>query len=105
MRDGFAKRSVLMDLHPRIVSAFLLSLFHTHPTFKTVLLRLKNAAIEKVCAGVDPYVPKGKHDKRDSVYYVGHGDRHTLLFAIGKTLSLGTRMKGSFVHHKSFYEI
>ena len=63
----FAKRSVLMDLEPGIVSDFLLSVFHTNPTLKTVVLRLNNADIEKVRAGVDPYVPKGKHDKSDWV--------------------------------------
>ena len=35
----FAKRSVLMDLQLGIVSNFLLSVFHTNPTLKTVVLK------------------------------------------------------------------
>ena len=67
----FAQRSVLMDLQSGIVSDFLLSVFHTNPTMKTVVLRLNNADIEKPRARVDPYVPKGKHSKPDNGYYVG----------------------------------
>ena len=48
----FVKRSVLMDLKPGIVSDFLLSVFHTNPISKTVVLRLNNADIEKVRAGL-----------------------------------------------------
>ena len=80
----FAKRLVLMDLQPGIVSDFLLSVFHANPTLKTVVLRLNNADIENHRAGVDPYIPKGKHDKSDTGYYVGQGDGDTLLFASGK---------------------
>ena len=73
----FAKRPVLMDLQPGIVSDFLLSVFHTNPTLKTMVLRLNSADFEKVRAGVDPYVPQGKHDKSDNGYYVGQGDVET----------------------------
>ena len=73
----FATRSVLMDLRPGIVSDFLLSVFHTNPTLKTVGLGLNNAYIEKVRHGVDPYVPRGKHNKSDTGYYVGQGDGDT----------------------------
>ena len=59
----FAKRSVLMDLQPGIVSDVLLSVFHTNPTLNKVVLKLNDANTEKVRAGVDQRIPKGKHDK------------------------------------------
>ena len=79
----FAKRSVLMDLHPWIVSDFLLSVSHGNPTLKTVVLKLNNANIAKVRARVDPDIPKGEHNKSDTRYYIGQGDGDTLLFAGG----------------------
>ena len=54
-----ANCTVLMDLQPGIVSDFLLSVFQTNPTLKTVVLKLNNPDIEKIRARVDPYVPKG----------------------------------------------
>ena len=69
-------------------------MFHTNPTLKIVVLRLNNADIEKVPAGVDPYVPKGKHGKLDTGYYVGQGDGETLLFASGKPSPSETQARG-----------
>ena len=61
---------------------------------KTVVLRLNNADIEKVPTGVDPYKPKGKHDKWDTGDYVGQGDGETLLFASGKLPPSETQGRG-----------
>ena len=69
-------------------------MFHTNPMLKTMVLRLNNAAIEKVHAGVDAYVPKGKHDKSDTGYYVGQGDGETLLLARGKPTPSETQARG-----------
>ena len=74
----FTKRPVLMDLQPGSVSDFLLSVFHTNPTLKTVVLRLNKFEIQKVRAWVDPYVPKGNHNKSDIGYYLDQGDGEPL---------------------------
>ena len=73
--DGFAAGDSLR---------FSLTSLQTNPMLKKVVLRLNDADIEKVRAGVDPYVPKGKHDKSDTGFYFGRGDGETLLFASGK---------------------
>ena len=67
-----------------MVSDFLLSVFHTNAMLKTAVLRLNNAEIEKVWARVEPYIPKGKHNKSDTRYYGGQGDGDTLWFTSGK---------------------
>ena len=58
----FTKRLVLMDLQPGVLSVFLLSVFHTKPILKTVVLKLNNANIRKVSAGFDRNISKWKHD-------------------------------------------
>ena len=98
----FDKRSVLIDLQPGIVYDFLLSVFHTNPTLKRVVLRLNNAHIEKVHAGLDPYVPKGKHDKSCIGYCVGQADGETLLFASGKPSPSETQACGFTKAHLVF---
>ena len=53
-------------------------MFHTKPKLKKILLRLNNADIEKIGAGVHPHVPNGKHGNLDTGYYVCQRDRERL---------------------------
>ena len=57
-----------------------------------------------VRAGVDPYVPKGKHNNSDTGDYVGQGDGETLLFASGKPSPSETQACGFTEAQLVFWE-
>ena len=84
VRRIFAKRSVVTDVTPGLISDFVVGVFHHDADLRAVVVRFNNTDIDKVRSRLEPYVPKGKGDKYHTSYYIGEGEGGSLLFASGK---------------------
>ena len=79
----FAKRSVVTEVTPGLISHFVVGVFHHNANLRAVMV-VNNTDIDEVRSGLEPYVPKGKGDKSNTSYYIGEGEGGSLLFASGK---------------------
>ena len=67
----FARRSVVTDVTPGLISDFVVGVFHHNADLLAVVMRFNNKDIDKVRSGLAPYVPKGKGEQSHTSYYIG----------------------------------